>query len=114
MPNRPKRKSPGLRRGSLVGYLSVDQYFATYTQVLTNNTINEIKGGLNGNFYTLEPIAGWGETGARRPPDTEKILFDVFSGREIQGYTVIEEGLASNDRVVTSGALLLNNGLGGK
>ena len=38
----------------------------------------------------------------------------VKSGREIQGYTVIEEGLASNDRVVTSGALLLNNGLGGK
>lgn len=38
----------------------------------------------------------------------------VKSGREFQGYTVIEEGLASNDRVVTSGALLLNNGLGGK
>ena len=63
----------------------VDQYFATYTTVLSNNTINEIKGGLNANFYTLEPIAGWGETGSRRPPDTEKILFDVFSGREIQG-----------------------------
>jgi len=38
----------------------------------------------------------------------------VKSGREMQGYTVIEEGLASNDRVVTSGALLLSNGLGGK
>jgi multidrug efflux pump subunit AcrA (membrane-fusion protein) len=38
----------------------------------------------------------------------------VKSGREIQGYTVIEEGLDSNDRVVTSGALLLSNSLGGK
>jgi len=63
----------------------VDQYFATYTSVLSNNTINEIKGGLNANFYTLEPIAGWGLTGSRRPPNTEKILFDVFSGREIEG-----------------------------
>ena len=53
--------------------------------MLSNNTINEIKGGLNANFYTLEPIAGWGSTGSRRPPDTEKILFDVFSGREIEG-----------------------------
>jgi cobalt-zinc-cadmium efflux system membrane fusion protein len=38
----------------------------------------------------------------------------VKSGREMQGYIVVEEGLASNDRVVTSGALLLSNGLGGK
>jgi len=38
----------------------------------------------------------------------------VKSGRESKGYTVIEEGLAANDRVVTSGALLLSNGLGGK
>ncbi len=63
----------------------VEQYFADYTQVLNNNTINEIKGGLNSNFYTLEPIAGWGRTGSRRPPGTAKILFDVFSGREIEG-----------------------------
>jgi hypothetical protein len=63
----------------------VDQYFATYTAVLSNNTINEIKGGLASNFYTLEPLAGWGLTGSRRPPDTAKILFDVFSGREIEG-----------------------------
>ena len=47
----------------------VDQYFGDYTQVLSNNTINEIKGGLNANFYTLEPIAGWGTTGSRRPPE---------------------------------------------
>src|SRR5882672_1696265 len=63
----------------------VDQYFATYTSVLSNSTINEIKGGLAANFYTLEPISGWGTTGSRRPPNTDKILFDVFSGREIQG-----------------------------
>src|SRR6185503_5673399 len=59
--------------------------FATYTQVLNNNTINEIKGGLNANYYTLEPLAGWGTTGARRPPDTAQILVGVTSGREIEG-----------------------------
>ena len=63
----------------------VDQYFATYTQVLNNNTINEIKGGLNANYYTLEPLAGWGTTGARRPPETARILEGVTSGREIEG-----------------------------
>ena len=63
----------------------VDQYFATYTQVLSNNTVNEIKGGLNSNYYTLEPLAGWGTTGARRPPDTAQILVGVTSGREIEG-----------------------------
>jgi cobalt-zinc-cadmium efflux system membrane fusion protein len=38
----------------------------------------------------------------------------VKSGREVAGYTVIEDGLTSSDRVVTSGALLLSNGLSGK
>jgi multidrug efflux pump subunit AcrA (membrane-fusion protein) len=38
----------------------------------------------------------------------------VKPGREIDGYTVIDEGLAPTDRVVASGALLLSNGLGGK
>ena len=33
----------------------------------------------------------------------------VKSGREIQQYTVVEEGLGPNDRVVTSGVLLLSN-----
>jgi hypothetical protein len=65
----------------------VDQYFGDYTQVLSNNTINEIKGGLAANFYTLEPIAGWGTSGSRRPPGTASILFNVFSGREIEGGT---------------------------
>jgi hypothetical protein len=63
----------------------VDQYFGDYTQVLSNNTINEIKGGLASNYYTLEPVAGWGTTGSRRPPDTAPILVGVTSGREIQG-----------------------------
>ena len=38
----------------------------------------------------------------------------VKSGREIQGSIVIEQGLSANDRVVTTGTLLLSNGLGGK
>jgi hypothetical protein len=63
----------------------VDQYFGDYTQVLSNNTINEIKGGLASNYYTLEPIAGWGTTGNRRPPGTAPILVGVTGGREIQG-----------------------------
>jgi hypothetical protein len=62
-----------------------DQYFGIYTQVLSNNTVNEIKGGLAANYYTLEPIAGWGTTSPRRPPNTDKILFNVTSGREIEG-----------------------------
>jgi hypothetical protein len=63
----------------------VDQYFGDYTQVLSNSTINEIKGGLASNYYTLEPIAGWGTSGNRRPPDTAPILVGVTSGREIEG-----------------------------
>ena len=63
----------------------VDQYFGTYTMVLSNSTINEIKGGLASNYYTLEPVAGWGTAGNRRPPGTAPILVGVFSGREIQG-----------------------------
>jgi multidrug efflux pump subunit AcrA (membrane-fusion protein) len=50
------------------------------------------------SFVLLEEGAGRFQ---RRP---------VKPGREIQGYTVIENGLSPNDRVVTSGGLLLNNG----
>lgn len=39
---------------------------------------------------------------------------EVKAGREIHGYTIVEDGLHTNDRVVTSGALLLGNGLAGK
>ena len=65
----------------------VDQYFVDYTNVLSNNTVNEIKGGLNANYYTLEPLAGWGTTGSMRPPGTAQILVGVTSGREITGGT---------------------------
>ena len=37
---------------------------------------------------------------------------NVKSGTESHGVAVVEEGLRDGDRVVTSGALLLNNGLG--
>lgn len=39
---------------------------------------------------------------------------EVKTGPEIQGLTIVEEGLRVNDRVVTSGALLLGAGLSGK
>jgi multidrug efflux pump subunit AcrA (membrane-fusion protein) len=38
----------------------------------------------------------------------------VRSGREIEGSTVVEDGLHANDRVVTSGVLLLSNLEGSK
>src|ERR1043166_7599433 len=56
-----------------------------YSHYKFDQPINEIKGGLASNYYTLEPIAGWGTTGNRRPPGTAPILVGVFSGREIQG-----------------------------
>src|SRR5262249_36363254 len=45
----------------------------------------------------------------REEPDGRFRRRQVKPGREVEGYVVIEDGLASNDRVVTSGALLLNN-----
>src|SRR5262249_34955349 len=36
----------------------------------------------------------------------------VKPGREIQDYTIVEDGLTENNRVVTAGGLLLNTGLG--
>jgi membrane fusion protein, heavy metal efflux system len=50
----------------------------------------------------------------REEPDGRFKRRQVKPGREVEGYVVIEDGLASNDRVVTSGALLLNNGLSSK
>ncbi|HYR87152.1 MAG TPA: efflux RND transporter periplasmic adaptor subunit [Terriglobia bacterium] len=38
----------------------------------------------------------------------------VMPGREVHGHTIIEKGLGADDRVVTSGVLLLNSGLDGK
>ena len=36
----------------------------------------------------------------------------VKTGRDVDGYTTIQEGVRSGDRVVTKGVLLLNNGVG--
>ena len=35
----------------------------------------------------------------------------VKTGPDLQGFTVIEAGLKAGDRVVTHGAMLINNGL---
>jgi carboxypeptidase family protein/TonB-dependent receptor-like protein len=65
----------------------VDQYFVDWTRVIGNNSTNALKGGLASNYYTLEPNAGWGTTGNRRPPATPQIFVGVFDGREIEGGT---------------------------
>ena len=58
----------------------------TYTSVLSNNTINEIKGGLNANYYTLEPIAGLGHRPAAAVRRTRTRFCSTCSrGREIEG-----------------------------
>src|SRR5712691_11715775 len=64
-----------------------NQIFATYTEVLSNKTVNQIKGGVNENFYTLEPVAGYSTTPNRRPPGTPEIFEGVFSGRAVPGGT---------------------------
>ena len=38
----------------------------------------------------------------------------IATGRDNRGYTIIEKGLNANERVVTTGVLLLNNGLDAK
>jgi hypothetical protein len=55
--------------------------------VISNSTVNEINAGLNNNYYTLDPLAGWGTSGDRRPPGTAQILVGVTSGAEIPGGT---------------------------
>ena len=65
-----------------------NQIFATYTEVLSNKTVNQIKGGVNENFYTLEPVAGYSTTPNRRPPGTPEIFEGVFSGRAVPGLPV--------------------------
>jgi hypothetical protein len=63
------------------------QVFADYTQVLTSSTLNQVKGGVIQNYYTLEPVAGYSTTPNRRPPGTPDVLVGVFSGRAIEGGT---------------------------
>ena len=55
--------------------------------MLSSNTLNQVKVGLVSLYFTLEPVAGWGTTGNRRPPGTASIFEGVFSGREIEGGT---------------------------
>jgi hypothetical protein len=64
-----------------------DQYFVDYTTVLSNSSLNQVKGGVASLYFTLEPAAGWGLSGSRRPPGTASIFEDVFDGREIEGGT---------------------------
>jgi len=64
-----------------------NQIFATYTEVLSNKTVNQIKGGVNENFYTLEPVAGYSTTPNQRPPGTPEIFEGVFAGRAVPGGT---------------------------
>jgi hypothetical protein len=63
------------------------QLFGDYTQVLTSNTLNQVKGGVITNYYTLEPVAGYANTPNRRPPYAPDVYEGVFSGRAIQGGT---------------------------
>jgi len=64
-----------------------NQIFATYTQVLSTKTVNQIKAGINENFYTLEPVAGYSTTTNGRPPGTAEVFEEIFSGRAIHGGT---------------------------
>jgi hypothetical protein len=68
------------------------QIFADYTSVLSARTVNQIKGGVIENFFTLEPNAGYSSTPNRRPPYAPDIFVGVDSalqgtGRAIQGGT---------------------------
>lgn len=68
------------------------QFFGDYTKVISNNSINQLKGGVIQNFFTLEPVAGDSRTSTRRiafaPGIFEGIAGDgATSGREILGGT---------------------------
>ncbi len=64
-----------------------DQALVDYTQVISNSTLNQIKGGMNSLYFTLEPVAGYSTTANRRPPYAPPVYEGVFSGREIEGGT---------------------------
>ena len=72
---------------SILTQRNSNQYFVDYNHVLNSRSINQIKGGAATLYFTLEPQAGWGMTGNRRPPGTASIYENVFDGREIQGGT---------------------------
>lgn len=62
-----------------------NQFFADFNQVLGSKTTNRVSGGTAYMRFLLQPLAGWGTSGNRRPPGTASLLRDVFSGEEIPG-----------------------------
>jgi hypothetical protein len=62
-----------------------NQFFADFSQVLNNRSLNSVKVGSAYLRYLLEPNAGWGTSGNRRPPGTASLFRDVFGGEEIDG-----------------------------
>ena len=71
-----------------------DQIFAEYSQVLSSNTVNQIKSGIAINYFTLEPRAGYSAGENRRPPNSPQVFvggfgigYDGQSGRQVEGGT---------------------------
>jgi outer membrane receptor protein involved in Fe transport len=62
-----------------------NQAFIDVNQVLNARSLNSIKGGSAYVRFLLQPIAGWGTSGNRRPPGTSSLFRDVFGGEEIAG-----------------------------
>ena len=56
------------------------QLFGVYTQVLSGTSVNEVRVGMNENFFTLEPNASWG---ANIPAHIPQILEGITSGRRL-------------------------------
>jgi len=56
------------------------QYFGVYTQVLSGTTVNEVRVGVNENYFTLEPNATWG---ASIPSHIPTILEGITEGRRL-------------------------------
>jgi hypothetical protein len=57
-----------------------NQIFGVYTQVLSGSSVNEVRVGLNENYFTLEPVATWGSSIPSRIP---VILEGITEGRRL-------------------------------
>ena len=66
-----------------------NQFFVDFNQVLNAQSLNSVKVGTAFLRYLLEPNAGWGTTGNRRPPGTPSLYRDVFGGEEIDGGVMV-------------------------
>jgi hypothetical protein len=62
-----------------------NQLFVDFNQVFGSRSLNSVKGGSAYLRYLLQPNAGWGTSGNRRPPGTASLFRDVFGGEEIDG-----------------------------